>query len=344
MIVKNEEKVLKRCLDSLQGIFDEIIIVDTGSTDTTKQIAMEYTDKVYDFEWINDFSAARNYAFSKCSCDYIYSADADEILDAYNREKFIELKKCLVPEVEIVQMWYLNTDEYGTTENYSRELRPKLYKRLREFVWIEPVHEAVNLIPVVFDSDIEIIHAPIGNHSARDFKVFKDAYIRNNGLSQKLHNMYCRELAIAGTDQDYLDAEEYFINTVYSDSLGESERQSSFVILAHICRIKNEVADFFKWVLKGMVTSPCSDMCIEVALFYENNADYDEAVVWYLNACNETEAILDLKNQNTKAFVGLTNCYKCLGDKFVDTDAVLSNSYYIESENYKKMIENKEMV
>ena len=65
MIVKNEEKLLARCLDSVAGLMDEIIIVDTGSTDRTKEIAARYTDKIYDFEWVQDFSAARNFAFSK---------------------------------------------------------------------------------------------------------------------------------------------------------------------------------------------------------------------------------------------------------------------------------------
>ena len=67
MIVKNEERVLERCLQSLQGLMDEIIIVDTGSTDRTKEIAKKYTDKIYDFTWIDDFSAARNFSFSKAT-------------------------------------------------------------------------------------------------------------------------------------------------------------------------------------------------------------------------------------------------------------------------------------
>lgn len=150
MIVKNEEKVLARCLDSIVDLMDEIIIVDTGSTDATKEIAARYTDKIYDFAWIQDFSAARNFAFSKATKDYIYTADADEVLDAENHSRFADLKQVLLPEIEMVQMKYGNQLSHGTAYNFDEEYRPKLFKRLREWTWIEPVHEQVRLDPVVF--------------------------------------------------------------------------------------------------------------------------------------------------------------------------------------------------
>ena len=77
MIVKNEAAILSRCLDSVCDLMDEIIIVDTGSTDDTKAVAAKYTDRIYDFAWNNDFSAARNFSFSLANMDYIYAPDAD---------------------------------------------------------------------------------------------------------------------------------------------------------------------------------------------------------------------------------------------------------------------------
>ena len=70
MIVKNEQDVIERCLQSIYKFVDEIIIVDTGSKDDTKEICKKYGN-VYDFEWCDDFSKARNFSFSKANSDYI---------------------------------------------------------------------------------------------------------------------------------------------------------------------------------------------------------------------------------------------------------------------------------
>lgn len=85
MIVKNEEKVLERCLKSLQPLMNaipsELIIADTGSTDSTVEIAKKYTDNVFYFEWINDFAAARNSTLKKAKGKWYFFLDADEYLD-----------------------------------------------------------------------------------------------------------------------------------------------------------------------------------------------------------------------------------------------------------------------
>lgn len=85
MIVKNEEDNLSRCIKSFYNIVDDIVITDTGSNDSTKEIASRFTNNIYDYKWeeedgLGDFSAARNYCLSKCDGDYILWMDADEVL------------------------------------------------------------------------------------------------------------------------------------------------------------------------------------------------------------------------------------------------------------------------
>ena len=89
MIVKDEQDVLKRCLESVKNIVDEIIIVDTGSTDNTIEIAKEYTHKIYHLKWENDFAKARNYSLSKATKDYILWLDADDYLDNESINRFL---------------------------------------------------------------------------------------------------------------------------------------------------------------------------------------------------------------------------------------------------------------
>ena len=88
MIVKDEAENLGPCLDCLKDFVEEIIIVDTGSKDDTKEIARQYTDQVYDFLWTGNFSEARNFAFSLASMEYIYSADAGSIPKIRNGSAF----------------------------------------------------------------------------------------------------------------------------------------------------------------------------------------------------------------------------------------------------------------
>jgi len=221
MIVKNEERILARCLDSLKRLADEIIIVDTGSVDDTKRIAEAYTDKVYDFAWTGSFSDARNFAFSKAEMEYIYSADADEMLDEENRAAFLQMKEVLLPEIEIVQMYYVNQLANGTIYNYDKELRPKLFKRNRTFRWQGAIHEQVVITPVIYDSEICIQHLPEENHKDRDLAAFARLVEEGEPLDKRLHNIYAKELFISGESKDFLAARAFFQASCKDEKRGE---------------------------------------------------------------------------------------------------------------------------
>lgn len=309
MIVKNEEAVLARCLDSIADLMDEMIIVDTGSSDRTKEIARKYTSKIYDFKWNGNFSDARNFSFSKATCDYIYCADADEVLDAENHDRFLFLKKGLLPEIDIVQMYYCNQLSYNTIYNYDKEYRPKLYKRLRTFTWHNPIHEAVSLEPVIYDSDIEIQHKPTGFHASRDLKAFEKMYSDGIELSTHLHTLYAKELLIAGEKSDFLRAIPLFTNTVRNESSTDGERMEAYCILAKAYRLKGDVLNFFKYTTKALTSEGdgCSEICLELGIHYATQSDYDEAVVWF-HAAIQAPCLLNIQTTKT----AMTNMADCL--------------------------------
>lgn len=313
MIVKNEEKVLARCLDSIRDLMDEIIIVDTGSVDRTKEIAGKYTDRVYDFQWVNDFSAARNFAFSKASCEYIYSADADEVLDEENREKFRFLKETLVPEVEIVQMYYGNQLSYGTVYNFDRELRPKLFKRQRDFKWIEPIHETVRLLPVVFDSDIEITHKPHGSHADRDIAIFEAMVQKGEMLSKRLFTMYAKELLISGNEHQLRQAEEFFAQTADGENTGSDQMQEALCVAVKAARVRGDYLKMYRYAMKGVTDEGISEVCFELGEYYLQQGDYEEASIWYYNAAYETSSILNIHTGGDLPLERLARCYEALG-------------------------------
>jgi tetratricopeptide (TPR) repeat protein len=85
LIVRNEEAFLAGCLASLQGLADEIVVVDTGSVDATRAIARAYDARLYEFPWRDDFAAARNFALDQASGDWILYIDADERVRPFDR-------------------------------------------------------------------------------------------------------------------------------------------------------------------------------------------------------------------------------------------------------------------
>ena len=290
MIVKNEEAVLARCLDSLAGIADEIVIVDTGSTDGTKEIAARYTDRIYDFVWVDDFAAARNFAFSKATMDYIYSADADEVLEENDRKKFLQLKEVMLPEIEIVEMIYVNPAECNMVYNFIKEPRPKLFKRLREFRFIDPIHETVALDPVVYSSDIEVQHRPQASHAARDFAAMERELKRRGTLSDRLFSMYAKELFISGTEADFTTALKWF------EKRSRDERTSGDGHLEAICVVAKTYALQGKWeaLLALLLPRVAQGGKLPAELYfllgeYYEGTERETAIQWYSKAAFEAE-------------------------------------------------------
>lgn len=140
MIVKNEEKVLKRCLDSVYGIVDEIIIVDTGSTDSTKEIALKYVDKIYEFEWTNSFADARNYAQKQANGEWILVLDADEYVDRESLQQLVTILKNSKDDIDGYDVTIYNfMGTYG--ERVLQHKSTRIYRNVPNIRYYRSIHE-----------------------------------------------------------------------------------------------------------------------------------------------------------------------------------------------------------
>lgn len=140
IIGKNEEKSIEKCLEPLTHYPFEIIYVDTGSTDRTKELAAKYTDHIYDFEWIGDFSAARNYSLGKASHNYVLVLDCDEYLTELDLDGLYAAIEAHPHGVgQILRKSYTGNDR---PESFSHERIDRLFHK-RKYHYIYLIHEQV---------------------------------------------------------------------------------------------------------------------------------------------------------------------------------------------------------
>lgn len=132
IIAKNEESRIEQCLSSVKPCGFEIVVVDTGSTDRTKEIASHYADKVLDFPWCDDFSAARNFSLREASNNWIFMIDCDETIKEIDVEELNYFRKHLSDKVGSVSRENLVTENgvltLNNTDYTERFFNKKLYR------------------------------------------------------------------------------------------------------------------------------------------------------------------------------------------------------------------------
>lgn len=142
VITKNEENKIARCLEPLKASGMEIIILDTGSTDDTVSIAQNYTAKIYHFDWINDFSAARNYAMTKASHDHILFLDADEYVEEIDIPAIKKLLRKYPDAIGQIRRRNACFASDGVSEKISIDLVERLFDR-RLYHYTGTIHEQI---------------------------------------------------------------------------------------------------------------------------------------------------------------------------------------------------------
>jgi tetratricopeptide (TPR) repeat protein len=180
MIVKNEETMLAQCLESVSGVVDEIIIVDTGSQDSTVEIAKRYGARVYHHPWEDNFSLARNQSLRYATCDWIFILDADEVLTKGDHAKLRQATH--IPDLSVVSVSVHNKHPL-TGEHASFLPSVRLWRRKLNLYYEGIVHNQLMLpqAETVLRADVKLTHYGYG----LDKEMMKRKFARSKALLLK---------------------------------------------------------------------------------------------------------------------------------------------------------------
>ncbi|WP_374004809.1 glycosyltransferase [Bacillus velezensis] len=319
VIVKNEEEVLAGCLDSVKDIADEIVIADTGSTDRTKEIAARYTDKIYDFEWIDHFAAARNFVFSKAEMDYILWLDADDILTEKDREKLIELKASLSKEVDAVSMYYhVGFDARG--EVSFRYRRNRLVKREKGFRWIGAVHEYLEVYGNIIETDIAVTHRKSAKKhsppSDRNLKIYEKMAKKSETMTPRDLFYFANELKDHGQYQRAITYYHHFLST--KQCWIEDEIRTCQYLSDCYRAVGHEEAAMTSLLKSFLIDCPRPEFCCRLGDYFAEKRQYRQGVFWYelaLSAKSSDAGFTQLEYSTWYPHLQLCVCHWQLGDR-----------------------------
>lgn len=317
MIVKNEEATIGRCLHSLAGGIDEIVIVDTGSTDKTKEIVHQFTDKIYDFPWIDDFSAARNFAFAHATQDYILWLDADDVLLETDLQKLLLLKHNCDTTVDSFTMIYnLSHDESGNAISSLR--RNRLVKRSRNFQWIGAVHEYLEIGGKSSDSNVSITHKKERNDTYdRNLKIYENRLAKGEVFSPRDLYYYANELNEHNRREK---AAEYYQKVLDTEMGWVEEKIAACGKLSDCFSFLGDDQNKLKYIFQSFKYEiPRAEFCCRLGYHFLGLKQYSNAIFWYKLATelpkpSESLAMLTNACWTWLPHLQLCVCYSNIGE------------------------------
>ncbi len=319
MIVKDEENVIGRCLESVRDIADEIIIVDTGSTDRTKEIVSQYTDKIFDFEWVDDFAKARNFSFSKATKDYLLWLDADDVILEKDYQKFIELKKNLDTSVDIYMMKYNYILDKGGNPTLVQN-RERLLKREKHYQWVSPIHEVIIPEGKVENVDIAITHKKEEIKDLnRNLNILERMIKSGQELDDRQEYSYAKELFCLQRYEKAKDAYEQFIAKYQKQYSNERWLLYSAILELSDCykylEDSEKCLEYLFTILKYEVPGP--ECCCKIGSVFLEKKEYETAKFWFEIALQNNEKLKESINVDYNEFIpylSLCVCYYWMGD------------------------------
>ena len=316
LIVKNEEKVLRRCLNCVKKFADEIVVVDTGSTDSTLEIAKKFTSKIFQFAWQDDFSRARNYAFKMASGEYLMWIDADDVISNDNIRKINRLKNNLTAETYMLKYQICFDKNNKSTYEYYRE---RIVKNCASAKFKGFVHECIVPFGRIVYENIAIEHkkTDLVRDKKRNLKIYQKHIKNNEKLSEREIYYYARELFYNGYYKKAIKNLKKFLkmpNKFLPNII------DAYVIISDCYLMINDLRLSKKFLIDSMmILPPNAKICCKLGNICIKENCYENAVFWYKTALNsqKNEKSGEFFENDYSGFIPylqLSFCYYYLND------------------------------
>ncbi len=278
MIVRDEEDVLRRCLESAAPLVDEIIIADTGSKDKTCEIAREFTDQVYHFDWCDDFAAARNFAFSKASKPFCMWLDADDVILPEDQQKFLARKGELEQADVVMMPYHTGFDEAGrVVYTFDRE---RIVRNSPQYRWQGRIHEVIVPAGRIVLWEAAVTHKKLRVHDPdRNLRIFEAMRAAGEEFSARDQYYYGRELMFHHRIEEAKQVLEAFL------SHPEGWVENKISACQDLARCHREAGDpglAMQAVCRAFLYDiPRPVGCCQLGDYFRERGQYENAIFWY---------------------------------------------------------------
>ncbi|MGO9921519.1 MAG: glycosyltransferase, partial [Isosphaeraceae bacterium] len=264
MIVRDEQENLPHCLGSVAGLFDEIVVVDTGSKDRTRDIAREFGARVFEFVWVDDFAAARNAALARATGDYAFWLDADDVIDLPQRQHLERLIAGLHAGEQAAYVVKCACDPAPNGDGGQTVVDHIRLFPLREGVrWTYRVHEQIlpslrrANVPVKW-TDVTVRHTGYTDRALRARKLDRDAKILREELADRPNDPFVlfNLGAIAIERQDWRQALEYLRHSLARSAPSDSITRKLYALIARAHQMLGEARQAIAACAEGQAIDP----------------------------------------------------------------------------------------
>lgn len=318
MIVNNNSDTLENCLNSIKDLVDEIIIVDTGSTDFTKDIASDYTENVFNYNAVSN-ADAKNYAFSKATMDYIMWLNPNEILTDLNRKYFKDFKSKLKVNYDAIMMKNeISFDKNGHCNQWN--YCERLVKRIKNFKWQGDFHEFLVIMGSITYSDVSIQRI----QAQKKIKVQTTKCSTTNDDTSSSNNVKQPEDMLKFAKEHYdsdeiIEAINWLNKFITTDIDNIYEKVDASMLLAECHKINQDELSRLKVLINTLsmdVIHPNIFYCM--ANYFYDHQTYLTAITWYKSVldCKKIvdAKVIDVKEYQFKAYIGICESYKHLSN------------------------------